>query len=297
MRHRWNRFVGVGGEAFTEVVPRSRSIRFLLPLPDRGSLDPAPLRERIHAAFAAFRKDPAPAISYAYLCRNVEAIEMIPTLIETYRKKEPGCDGVVDGLGQIAAILSGLDRACRYTLQYKQKESSYRNAELENRVRQLCIWANVPEEARTDVPRALAQVREKIDADARLLVDFAMDESSRNFSVWHAPAELGTGLGARQLSRIIDSLARTPPTTLGGVSCWKYPLWRLGVHFDDLMPLFTSEDPMLVLLACNATPDEELKGAIAAKVLARLKEIRPKMSDVGAQRRGDELIQRCSTRN
>src|SRR5581483_5408165 len=178
VRHSWQRSVAnqTLNEGFTEVISRSRHIHLPLTLPPHASLDPAPRRERIRAAFTAFQQFHPPSLTYAYLCRNVESIEFIPSLIEIYRNKGVGYEGVVDGLAQIAEILEELERGCREVQRRVKSEPYYPRQMLQNQIAQFCIWAGIPDDARADVPQALEQVQERIYAHAQELSNFVFEQ-------------------------------------------------------------------------------------------------------------------------
>lgn len=280
LRHSWQRSVAdqTLNEGFTEIMPRTSEIAFSLTLPDHASLDPAPRRDRIRAAFNAFRKSHPPSLSYADVCRNVEAIEFIPTLLKAYQDKEPGSEGVVDGLAAIAAILSDLDRGCRTVERTVKNEPYYPRQKLENQILQFCIWAEVPAESRASVSGSLAAVRQKIAGHAAVLMDFALEQFSQDPNALNVPSELRL-LAKPHLTRVVAALLKRPPTDFQSASRLSHPLWMMGAHSADLQLLLDSSDPLLVFIGYEATPNDELENEIAAHALARLEATRPLLTD------------------
>jgi hypothetical protein len=191
IRHQWQRSIAnrTLNEGFSEVITRSPHLKLALTLPNHASLDPAPRRERIRAAFASFRQNQFPGLSYAYICRNVEAIEFIPQLIEIYRNKEAGSEGVVDALEQIAEILFELEEGCREVQRRVEREPHYPRQMLQNQIEQFCQWAGLAPQP-SDVPGALQKVQEKIAAHANELADFVFAEVSTDPGVTKILCEL-----------------------------------------------------------------------------------------------------------
>jgi hypothetical protein len=297
VRHHWQRSVAnqTLNEGFIEVVSRSSKINLPLTLPDHASLDPEPRRNRIRGAFVSFRQNHPPGLSYAYLCRNVEAIEFIPELIAAYRNKEVGSDGAVDGLSQIAEILSQLDRGCREVQRRVKSEPHYPRQMLQNQITQFCIWAGVPDDARADVPQALEKVQGKIATHAKELSDFVFEQLHTDPGVVKVLSELRR-LGHASLPRFVETISANPPKEMRTVYQWKQALWMTGSRFSDLGSLYASDDPLVVMVAFEATPNEEMEGAIAAKALARFESVYPKITEAQTRQRADMHMQMLRAR-
>lgn len=301
LRHSWQRSVAnqTLNEGFIEIMPRSREIRFPLTLPDHASLDPTPRRERIRAAFASFRQSHPQSLSYAYVCGSVEAIEFVPAMLEAYRNKEPGSEGVVDGLAQIAEILVQLDGGCQEVQRRLGHQPDYPREMLQNQIAQFCTWAGVPEENRADRLHALAQVREKIASHAGILVDFALEQLPQDRGVLKVLSELQQ-LAKPHLPRIIAALLNHPPADMQAASNLSHPLSMMGAHIEDLEALLDSDNPLLVIIGCqvarDATSDSALEHDTAARLLARLEATRPQITGSFAGRCSDNLLQNLQTR-
>lgn len=297
VRHHWQRSVAnqTLNEGFTEVISRSPQINLSLTLPDHASLDPGPRRERIRAAFVAFRKNHPPGLSYAYLCRNVEAIEFIPQLIEAYRNKEAGSEGVVDGLAQIAEILSELERGCREVQRRVKSEPHYPRQMLQNQITQFCIWAGIPEDSRADVPQALERVQEKIAAHAKELSDFVFGQMQSDPGVIKVLSELRRS-GHSLVPRFVEAVRANPPKEMRTVYQWSHSLWMIGSHFSDLGLLYASDDPLVVMVAFEATPNDEMEGSIAAKALERFEAVYPNITETQIRQRADMHMQMLRAR-
>jgi len=225
VRHTWQRSVAnqTLNEGFMEVISRRQQIHLSLTLPDHASLDPKPRREKIRAIFDGLRRQQTPRFSYAYLCRNVEAIEFVPQLIEIYRDKEAGGEGVVEGLAQIAEILAQLEKGCREVQRRVKNEPYYSREKLQNEVAQFCIWAGIPEDARADVPAALKLVQDKIIAHAAELSDFVFGQLPTDPGVIKVLSELGR-LGHASLPRLIETVKVNPPKEMRAVYQWSHCL-------------------------------------------------------------------------
>jgi hypothetical protein len=238
-------------------------------------------------------------LSYAYLCRNVEAIEFVPRLLEAYRNKEPGSEGVVDGLAQIAEILAQLDRGCREVQRRVEHEPYYPRKMLQNQIVQFCVWAGVPEERRADVPRALTEVREKIASEAIRLVDFALEQLPHDPGVLKVPSELRL-LAKPHLPRFIAALIARPPSDMQAAARLSHPLWMMGAHFEDLQPLLDSDNPLLVITGCDvawdATPDAALENGVGVQLLTRLLATRSQITEPQAAQRADNMMQNLRMR-
>ena len=297
VRHGWQRSVAnqTLNEGFTEIMPRGREIRFSLTLPDHASLDPAPRRERIRAAFTAFQQTHPAGISYAYLCRNVEAIEFIPELIEIYHTKGVGSNGVVEGLSQIAAILSELERGCREVQRRVKNEPYYPRKMLQNQVTQFCIWAEVPEQDRIDVPHALEQVQARIAARAQELSNFVFSQMPTDPGVIKILSELRR-LGHSSLQQFIGAIIANSPKEMQAVYQWSHSLWMIGAHFSDLGSLYPSDDPLVVMVAFEATPNDEMEGSIAAKALERFEAVYSTITESQVRQRADMHMQMLRAR-
>ncbi len=297
VHHHWQRSVAnqTLNEGFTEVISRSSKINLPLTLPDHASLDPEPRRKRIRGAFESFRQNHPPGLSYAYLCRNVEAIEFIPELIAAYRNKEVGSEGVVDGLAQIAEILSQLDRACREVQRRVKNEPHYPRQMLQNQIAQFCIWAGVPDDVRADVPQALEKVQAKISAHASELSEFVFEHLHTDPGVVEVLSELRR-LGHSSLPRFVETVLASPPKEARSVYQWSHSLWMIGSRFSDLGALYASGDPLVVMVAFDATPNEEMEGSIAAKALARFEAVYPNITEAQTRQRADMHMQMLRAR-
>jgi len=293
IRHSWQRPVGgtVLNESFTEIIPRASRIRLPLILPPHESLEAGPLREKIHNTLVAFQHSTPQGIDHSYFCRNVESIEFIPLLIETYRKNEKGRESVIAGLKQIASILSELETGAREVQRCARSELHYPRGRLIYEVTQLCKWAHTSYEPKSDAVDALRHVQDKIDTYARMLIEFVLEQVSSDDRVLEIISELAQ-LGHSAIPNLIDQLALNPPNETHGMYHWSHALWSTGAHFSDLDKLIYSQNPVLVVLACEAIPNRELAGSRAITILERLKAVRPQIIDIVIQQRADMFINR-----
>lgn len=288
LRHSWQRSIGsqVLNEGFSEVIPNAPKISMELVLPDRGALDPEPRRTRIRQAFHAFLKGRPPELDYSSMCRNVEAIELIPELVEIYHSKPEDRTGVVEALSQISSILSQLDLACRSVRGQIPKDSARKQEPPSESypLTQFCNWAEVPQEERTDPGVAMERVKAKIDAIAIRLTEFAfagMSDGSQSLDVLSELRQLGRPA----IPRLVDAIPSHPPENPQETSSQHQTLRMLGAKFADLDPLYASDEPWLVMTAFEATPNEELEGEVAAQALERLEAVYPRIPEDGQKKR------------
>lgn len=296
IRHSWQRPVGgvVLNEGFTEIVRAEHNIHIPLVLPPHESLEAGPRRDKIHALLVAFQKSIPKGLSHSSVCRNVESIEFIPLIIETYRQNEPERDSAVDGLAGVAGVLSELDKGCNEVMRRVRFEPYYPKDMLSYQVTQLCTWAKVPPEQQMDQINALGKVQEKIAAHAQQLVDFVFERLPSDAKVIKILSELRR-LGHSSLQRLIVIVHGNPPKDIRSVYQWSHPLWMIGAHFSDLESIYASHNPLLVMLAFEATPNNEVKGPIAAKALERLEAVFPQM-DEGIRPRAEMHIKMLKAR-
>jgi hypothetical protein len=288
LQHSWQRSIGsqVLNEGFTEVIPNTSQISMELVLPDHGALDPEPRQTRIRQAFHAFVKDRPPELNYSSVCRNVEAIELIPELVEIYHSKPEDRTGVVEALSQISSILSQLDLACS-SVRGKIPKNPARKQEPFSEsfsIIQFCNWARIPPEDISDQGSAMEKVKAKIDAIATELTGFAlagMSEDSRSLNIL---AELRQ-LGRPAISRLVDAIPKHPPKNRQDAYSQHHTLWMIGAKATDLAPLYESDEPWLVMTAFEATPNEELEGEVAAQALKRLEAVYPRIPEDGQRKR------------
>ncbi len=286
--HSWQRSIGnqVLNEGFSEVVPNTPKISMEFVLPDHGALDPEPRQTRIRQAFHAFVKDRPPELNFSSICRNVEAIEFIPKLLEIYHSKPEDRTGVIEALSQIASILSQLDLACRSVREQIPKDPDRKQKPFSESypITQFCNWAKIPQEERTDQRLATERVKAKIDAIATELTEFAlagMSDDSRSLNVL---AELRQ-LGRPAIPQLVDAIPRHPPKNRQEAYSQHHTLWMIGAKVTDLAPLHASDEPWLVMTAFEATPNEELEDEVAALALARLEEVYPHISEDSQKKR------------
>ncbi len=292
VRNHWQRSIGgqVLNEGFSEVIPNTPKISMELVLPDHGALDPTPRQKRIRDAFDAFVKDRPPGLDYPSMCRNVEAIEFIPDLLAAYRSKPEDRMGIVEGLSQIAGILSQLDLACRSVPRNIPRAGTKKpptlSESLQYQITQFCTWAKVPLEGSPDPGLAMEKVKAKIDAIATQLTEFALAEMSDDSRSLNVLSELRQ-LGKPAIPQLVDAIRRHPPKNRQEAYSQHHTLWMIGAKFSDLTPLYASDDPSLVMTAFEATPNEELEGPIAAEALARLEAVYPRIPEESQKKRAE----------
>lgn len=288
--HSWKRSIGsqVLNEGFSEVIPNASKISMELVLPDRGALDPEPGQTRIRQAFHAFLKDRPPGLDYSSMCRNVEAIEFIPELVEIYQGKPEDRADVVKALSQISSILSQLDLACLSVRGQIPKDSARKQEPPAESypITQFCNWAEVPREERTDPVLAMERVKAKIDVIATQLTEFAFAGMSDGSQSLNVLSELRQ-LGRPAIPRLVDAIPSHPPKNPQEAYSQHQTLWMIGAKFADLDPLYASGDPWLVMTAFESTPNEELEGEVAARALARLEAVYPRIAEDDEKKRAE----------
>jgi hypothetical protein len=281
--HSWQRSVGgkTLNEAFRESIPAANPTEISVVLPPHSGLVAPPLREKIHAALLARQSAKPPHGSYEYACRNVEAIEFIPWLIEVYRRDEGSRPSLIEGLSQTASLLAELDRACgalqEVAANPRRQNQNYIDGEFSYETAQMIAWAGVSDQ--NQIP-GLAKARQKIAAHARLLWKFVAEERVHNGGVMKIYGELDQ-LGRSGLTSIIADLRDHPPATVSEAQQWGPALWRTvprAARLESFKPLFESDNALLVILACEAMGNQ-LEADAGPMALKRLEELRPSISN------------------
>ena len=258
VRHSWQRPVGSDGvldESFIEIIPFEREIRLPLTLPPHESLDPGPRRNRIRAAFATFQHDTPQGLDYSYVCRNVESIEFIPELIDTYRNKEQQRGSVIEGLCSIAETLSDLNTACGGIQRHWEISRSPRRQSFRDEIAQLCIWAGISYDARSDDEELIEQVKTVIAAHAKLLIDFSLEEMHQDKKTLKLLSELRR-LARPTLPGLVRGLIEKPPENMQSALSWSDIFYLMGANESELVSLRMSGNPLLEAAAGDARPNK-----------------------------------------
>lgn len=290
--HSWARWIGEKSlnEGLTEIVQASSHVDLPINLPPRSGLVAPRLRDKVRLDLLAIRSSKPTEIGFEYACRNVEAIEFIPWLIETYRNDPAVHSSVVEGLSQTASILAQLDAACR-KLQSRAanpllQNPNYVDREFAYEVAQFSAWAGVGDSNRIT---GLTKARDKITDQARLLMDFSLAELRSNDAVLKILEELRQ-LAKPMIPSLVKELLLNPPDNLRSAQRYGLPMKLMGAKITDLQPLIDSVNPNLAILVCEALPNEDLEGKVAETVLAGLENARPIITDDGTRNRADMFI-------
>ncbi len=288
IRHSWQRSLGghTFNEAFSERVPEANNLDLRVVLPTHSGLGGRLLREKVHAALASIQDPARQQMGYDYVCRNLEAVEYLPWLIETYRNNPGSRPSLARGLGQVAGLLSELDTACGHLEEVaahpRQHNKDYLDGEFAYEVAQLTAWAgvNVP-----DHELALARARAVIADRAKILAEFLMAEAPSNETVVGAYGELGR-LGLPYLPAFFALLREHPPQKERTCQTWGHSLWMVVAREDKLeklRPLFDSRDPACTLIACEAMGNQvDLVGPM---ILKSMQEVCAEAPDSEVRRR------------
>jgi hypothetical protein len=132
-------------------------------------------------------------------------------------------------------------------------------------------------------------------AHAKELSDFVFEQLHTDPGVVKVLSELRR-LGHASLPRFVETISANPPKEMRTVYQWKQALWMTGSRFSDLGSLYASDDPLVVMVAFEATPNEEMEGAIAAKALARFESVYPKITEAQTRQRADMHMQMLRAR-
>lgn len=270
IRHSWQRSLGghTFNEAFSERVPEANNLDLRVVLPTHSGLGGRLLKEKLHAAMVN-----------DYGCRSIEAADYLPWLIETYRNNPVSRPGVIQGISQVAAILSELDTACGHledvAAHPRQHNKNYLDGEFSYEVASLTTWAGVNG---PDSEPALARARAVIADRAKILAEFVIAEAPSNETLVGAYGELGR-LGLPFLPAFFAMLREHPPQKEHTCQTWGHSLWMVVAHEDKLeklRPLFTSRDPGCVLIACEAMGNQvDLVGPTILKAMQEVCDAAP----------------------
>lgn len=259
IRYTFSRRIGFRhslAEDFTEIVPFRRELKIPLVLPPRGSLDPDLLRSKIRSAFHAINREPGHwDLSYGDVCWNLEAIEFLPELIDLSNGSRAQQFSVMEGLKAIAGTLTDVDEGCR-ELRADIVGRTHPPHECHEKVRQLCVWAEIPEDGLSD-SQALDQVQARIAAHARMLVDFCLQDPQDSASIFRPPGilqELGE-LNRPHLSDFVQGLLAKPPADMQSALSWSSVFHRMRARKSELKELIESPDPLLQAAARDAKSD------------------------------------------
>jgi len=265
IRHSWHRSLGghTFNESFTERVPDANELDLRVILPTLSGLGGVLFKEKLHAAIV---KD--------YDCRSIEAVEHLPWLIETYRNNPGSSAGVAQGISQIAAILSELDRACgrleAVAANPRQHNKNYLDGEFSYEAASLTSWAGV---SGIDRESALKQTRAVIVERAKILAEFAIAEAPSHGSLVGAFGELRR-LGLPHLTSFFEMLRKNPPRKEQTCQSWGHSLWMVVAGEDKLeklRPLFEMRDPACNLIACEAMGNQI--NSVGPEILKSMKEV------------------------
>lgn len=116
------------------------------------------------------------------------------------------------------------------------------------------------------------------------ILEFALAQMPDNAQALKILAELRQ-LGRPTISQLVEAILKHPPKGNQAEYSHHQTLWMIGAKFADLAPLYASDDPVIVMTAFEATPNNQLEGPIAAEALARLEAVYPSIPEDAPRKR------------
>ena len=296
--YKWQRYAGTSqlNGFFVEKVPRTRVFRLVVQLRPTGSMEPLLLREKIRAGLVARRHAEHFDHDYTALCMNLESVEFLPLLLETYRENEKSRPSVIQGIKLVAETLKDVDRGCRGLAKTIQSDPAHPiSPAMAYRVDQMCRWAGVPYETGQDPLVALQAAELAIAARARPLVDFCLSDPEGTHPPLYLLDDLGP-LARPAIPAVVQrALASNPRSSREASQCGSC-LGKIGVTDQDLAPLLAADNPWLVMMAGEVICEADLHSAIAATAVQRLEALKPRLTDQSDRDSADRLVARLRER-
>lgn len=287
LRRFWQRSLGGGtlNEATAEIVPAEANIEHTIILPEQGSVGVPAMEQRVRASLLA-------GVDAGLVCRNTEAIACISLLIEAHRTGAP-LTGTWNGLKQIASVLAELDAACRRMRRIarnpRQHNLDYIEGQFADEMKALSTWAGA--DTKASHLEILDQADAKISANVQLLTGLIVSELPQNDEMADIQRELRES-GRRGVSQIVDALLLHPPVNGRSAERWGralFPSSLQGRRIDNVKRLFDSNEPALIMVACEAMGNQ-LTSEGGAFALARLQSVRSRITDKDMAQRADMFI-------
>lgn len=282
VRHSWQRSFGghTFNESYTEFIDGGTSAEIRVVVPAHSGLHVPALDERIKSAVMKFQPKAGAFQDYGYVCANIAAIDLISWLIDKYRVDFDRAS-IVEGLCRTAAIVDELGQSCREVhrrlLNSQESNGNNINGELVSEATEFCKWAG---ESQDPLIQGVEKAESKISMSAQLLADFVFSQMSRDDSVVRVLGEMRQ-TGNPFAERFLQAVQANPPKTGRAAQQWGDVMRRItpgNERLELLAPLFRSEEPTVVLTACEAMSNE-LWTSANPQILSRLESLQQTPQD------------------
>jgi len=232
-------------ESYAEQVPTEGLVRITIAMTPSGSLDPSARLPYIRAAKDKILSRADPTVDLGNVCRNLESIELIPELVETYRKSPGARPSIRRGLLEIARRLTELNEACGGG---KGTAAAFRTTEYAGLV-ELCKWAGVsqgpsPEDSLARVRGAIAR---KADPVLELILEMLPGDKDL-FTLLGRFKDLANPLAPRLVTKLLE----TPPADRNEANVWSDAFSSIRATKSQVGPLLQADNELLKHIASRA---------------------------------------------